>query len=126
MPTFQDDTLRFPVVERFTSINGEGTHAGRLAAFIRFRGCMLACSYCDTVWANRADAPAEMLGIRDIVSFVEASPASCVTLTGGEPLMQDGIDRCSRRCWPTLRVTWKSRPTARFRWNTSRPCGIGW
>jgi len=92
MPIFQEDSLRFPVVERFTSINGEGTHAGRLAAFIRFRGCMLACSYCDTVWANRTDAPAEMLGIRDIVSFVEASPASCVTLTGGEPLMQDGID----------------------------------
>lgn len=85
-------TLRFPVVERFTSINGEGTHAGRLAAFVRFRGCTLACSYCDTVWANRADAPAEMLSVADIVSFAEASPASCVTLTGGEPLLQDGID----------------------------------
>ena len=90
---FQADNLRFPVVERFTSVNGEGTHAGRLAAFIRFRGCSLACSYCDTVWANRGDTPTEMLGIRDIVSFVEASPASCVTLTGGEPLMQEGIDR---------------------------------
>ena len=93
MEAFQEDSLRFPVVERFTSVNGEGTHAGRLAAFIRFRGCMLVCSYCDTVWANRMDTPAEMLGVRDIVSFVEASPASCVTLTGGEPLMQDGIDR---------------------------------
>lgn len=82
----------FPVVERFTSINGEGTHAGRLAAFVRFRGCTLACSYCDTVWANRADAPAEFLSVADIVSFVETSPASCVTLTGGEPLLQDGIE----------------------------------
>ena len=76
MPVFQDEALRFPVVERFTSINGEGTHAGRLAAFIRFRGCTLSCSYCDTVWANRMDAPAEMLSVREIVSFVEASPAS--------------------------------------------------
>lgn len=91
MPAFLDDTLRFPVVERFTSINGEGTHAGQLAAFIRFRGCSLSCSYCDTVWANRAGAPAQMMSIADIISFMEASPASCVTLTGGEPLLQDGI-----------------------------------
>lgn len=83
---------RYPVVERFTSINGEGAHAGRLAAFVRFRGCSLACAYCDTVWANRVDAPAELLSVGDIVSFVEASPASCVTLTGGEPLLQDGIE----------------------------------
>ena len=83
---------RYAVVERFTSINGEGTHAGKLAAFVRFRGCTLSCSYCDTVWANRADAPAEFLSVDDIVSFAEASPASCVTLTGGEPLMQDGIE----------------------------------
>ena len=92
MPLFLAPDTRFPVVERFTSINGEGTHAGRLAAFIRFRGCLLACSYCDTVWANRMDAPAEMLSVREIVSFVEASPASCVTLTGGEPLLQEGIE----------------------------------
>ena len=86
------EALRFPVVESFTSVNGEGTRAGRLAAFVRFRGCTLSCSYCDTAWANRHDAPAEMLGIDDIVSFVESSPASCVTLTGGEPLLQNGID----------------------------------
>ena len=82
----------FPVVEHFVSVNGEGTHAGRLAAFVRFRGCTLACAYCDTVWANRADAPAQMMSVREIISFVEASPASCVTLTGGEPLLQDGIE----------------------------------
>ena len=70
MPLFLAPDTRFPVVERFTSINGEGTHAGRLAAFIRFRGCLLACSYCDTVWANRMDAPAEMLSVREIVSLV--------------------------------------------------------
>ena len=92
MASVSEDALRFPVVERFISINGEGTHAGKLAAFIRFKGCTLSCSYCDTTWANRPDAPAEMLGIGDIISFVEDSPASCVTLTGGEPLLQNRID----------------------------------
>lgn len=38
----------FPVVELFTSINGEGVLAGQLAVFVRFRGCNLTCSYCDT------------------------------------------------------------------------------
>ena len=87
-----DDTLLFPVAERFISINGEGPQSGRLAAFIRFRGCTLACSYCDTTWANHDDAPAEMMGLNDISSFVDSQPVSCVTLTGGEPLLQDGID----------------------------------
>ena len=31
------------VVEKFTSINGEGTRAGELAVFIRFKGCNLLC-----------------------------------------------------------------------------------
>ena len=43
------------VVEKFTSINGEGTRAGELAVFIRFKGCNLRCSYCDTMWANEPD-----------------------------------------------------------------------
>ena len=38
----------FPVVEKFVSVNGEGLAAGRLAAFIRFAGCNLWCTYCDT------------------------------------------------------------------------------
>ena len=91
-PTIRGEGRCFPVVEHFTSINGEGTHVGRLAAFVRFRGCMLSCSYCDTTWANAGNAPAQMMSVADIVSFVESQPASCVTLTGGEPLLQDGID----------------------------------
>ena len=42
----------YQVVEKFVSINGEGRRAGELAAFIRFKGCNLQCSYCDTSWAN--------------------------------------------------------------------------
>ena len=35
----------YQVVEKFVSINGEGRRAGELAAFIRFKGCNLQCSY---------------------------------------------------------------------------------
>ena len=47
------------VAEKFVSIDGEGPHAGELAAFIRFKGCNLNCDYCDTKWANRADCAAK-------------------------------------------------------------------
>ena len=46
---------KLDVVEKFVSINGEGTKAGQLAVFIRFKGCNLACEYCDTQWANQTD-----------------------------------------------------------------------
>ena len=33
---------KYEVVEKFVSINGEGTKAGQLAVFIRFKGCNTA------------------------------------------------------------------------------------
>ena len=79
-----------PVAERFVSINGEGRSAGKLAAFIRFTGCNLRCSYCDTMWANEPGAAeaAEALCIDDLVAWVRETRACRVTLTGGEPAIQ--------------------------------------
>lgn len=80
------------VVERFVSINGEGAHAGELAAFIRFKGCNLCCSYCDTSWANEPDAKASPTSVEELVSWVKAVNVRNVTLTGGEPLLQKDIE----------------------------------
>ena len=82
----------FPVAEKFVSINGEGKRAGELAVFIRFRGCNLKCSYCDTMWANSGECPAEMMSAEDIVSYVNEEGVTNVTLTGGEPLLQENIE----------------------------------
>ena len=76
------------VVEKFVSINGEGARAGELAAFIRFKGCNLNCSYCDTKWANCADAKAEMQSADELVCWTLEQNVCNVTLTGGEPLLQ--------------------------------------
>ena len=83
--------MSFPVVEKFVSINGESICAGEPAVFIRFRGCDLNCSYCDTKWAKSISAPAEMLSAKDISSYVESTGITDVTLTGGEPLLQKDI-----------------------------------
>ncbi len=84
------DSATMPVVERFVSINGEGQAAGKLAAFIRFAGCNLRCSYCDTMWANEPGAAgsAEALAIDDLVEWVRETRVDHVTLTGGEPVLQ--------------------------------------
>lgn len=81
----------YPVVEKFISINGEGTRAGELAAFIRFRGCNLNCFYCDTRWANAHDAPAEYFTAEALARWVKETNVTNVTLTGGEPLLQEEI-----------------------------------
>lgn len=81
----------YRVAELFVSINGEGTQSGKLAVFVRFAGCNLACDFCDTAWANAADCPVEELSGEEICRRVFASGIHRVTLTGGEPLLQPGI-----------------------------------
>ncbi|MBP3379748.1 MAG: putative 7-carboxy-7-deazaguanine synthase QueE [Ruminococcus sp.] len=85
--------MRYPVVEKFVSINGEGRRAGELAVFIRFRRCNLNCSYCDTRWANAESAAAEMMSAGEIAGYVRSSGVKNVTLTGGEPLLQQELYR---------------------------------
>jgi 7-carboxy-7-deazaguanine synthase len=83
--------MKYPVAEKFTSINGEGQKAGEPAVFIRFRGCNLNCTYCDTKWANSADAEAELLTAEEIADYVASTGITNVTLTGGEPLLQPDL-----------------------------------
>lgn len=87
-----------PVAERFVSVNGEGRAAGKLAAFIRFTGCNLACSYCDTMWANAPAAAdhAERVSVADLVAWARETRVECITLTGGEPVLQPELPRLVR------------------------------
>lgn len=84
--------MKFKVVEKFVSINGEGYKAGQLAVFIRFLGCNLRCSYCDTSWANEKDAPFVYMTENEIYEYIQKTNVKNVTLTGGEPLFRDGMD----------------------------------
>lgn len=81
------------VAEKFISINGEGTRAGELAVFIRFKGCNLHCGYCDTQWANQADCAYEEMDPEDIYAYIKSAGIRNVTLTGGEPLLQREMDK---------------------------------
>lgn len=80
------------VVEKFVSVNGESARAGELAVFIRFKGCNLNCSYCDTKWANEPDCLYEEMSPDEIVQYIKETKVKNVTLTGGEPLLQKNIE----------------------------------
>lgn len=83
--------VKFKVVEKFISVNGEGPLSGQLVVFIRFAGCNLNCSYCDTTWANALDVRYDLMSSVDIYNYIKSTDIRNVTLTGGEPLLQEGI-----------------------------------
>lgn len=97
---------KYKVVERFVSINGEARCAGELACFIRFAGCNLNCAYCDTRWANEKDASYELMSEDEIYAYIKSEHINNVTLTGGEPLLQQDIEVLLKRlaCDEELRI----------------------
>ena len=66
--------------EIFYSLQGEGYHTGTPAVFIRFSGCNLKCSFCDTRHEEGV-----LMSDDEIIAEVGKYPAVTVILTGGEP-----------------------------------------
>ena len=77
------NTKSFRINEIFYSLQGEGHNTGRAAVFIRFAGCNLRCSFCDTEFDSYREMTASA-----IISAIAAYPARFVVLTGGEPTLQ--------------------------------------
>ena len=69
--------------EIFYSIQGEGFHAGTPAIFVRFSGCNLKCSFCDTKHEEF-----KYMNDEDILQEIHSYPCRFVILTGGEPMQQ--------------------------------------
>ena len=74
--------------EIFHSIQGESSHAGRPCVFVRLAYCNLRCSYCDTEYAFYEGTSR---GVDEIVQSVRDYRCNLVEITGGEPLMQEGV-----------------------------------
>ena len=73
----------------FNSIDGEVNKFGQgcFTTFIRFAGCNLRCSYCDTKYALESSSGCEM-SLLEVINRVEQIGCNKVTITGGEPLFQ--------------------------------------
>jgi len=75
----------YPVVEIFPSVQGEGLLAGTPMTFVRFAGCNLRCSFCDT---KRAWKGGRQMTCRQIADAAENTGLARVCLTGGEPFLR--------------------------------------
>ena len=74
-----------PLMEEFYTIQGEGSHTGKAAYFIRIGGCDVGCHWCDVKesWNANLHPPTHA----DIIVENAKKYADTVVITGGEPLM---------------------------------------
>lgn len=84
----EDIDIRYPVMEAFYTLQGEGYHQGKAAYFIRLGGCDVGCVWCD-VKDSWEGGRHPLVSIDNIISAAAAHPGRLAVVTGGEPLMHD-------------------------------------
>jgi organic radical activating enzyme len=79
----------YRVNDMFYSLQGEGYNTGMASVFVRFAGCNLRCSFCDTIHADYSEMTAEEIvsGVDDLCKEVQGMKP-LIVLTGGEPTLQ--------------------------------------
>ena len=83
-----NEAVTYPVMETFTSVQGEGTFSGVPSFFIRLAGCNVGCVWCD-VKASWDSEGHPKKSVRELIDSATASNAKVVIITGGEPTMHD-------------------------------------
>jgi 7-carboxy-7-deazaguanine synthase len=90
---------KLPLVETFLSVEGEGVRTGLPVVFVRFAGCNLRCSYCDTAYSHEIVYTSERFGVackndtefltpQELTERILGYNCNKITFTGGEPLYQ--------------------------------------
>ena len=76
-----------PLMEEFYTIQGEGSHTGTAAYFVRIGGCDVGCHWCDVKesWNAELHPPTSV----DKIVENAVKYADTVVVTGGEPLTWD-------------------------------------
>jgi len=91
--------MKAPIIEIFSSFQGEGLLIGERQIFVRFAGCNLNCNYCDT-----NDSKSEKSGklmtpqeVTDEINKLLTPDCKTISFTGGEPsLYPDFISEVSK------------------------------
>lgn len=116
--------VKYPVMEHFYTIQGEGAYTGYPAYFIRLGGCDVQCFWCD-VKESWDESVHPKLTVRSLVEYVENSEAKIVVITGGEPTMHDlealtvGLKKIGVRTH--IETSGSSPVTGRLDWVTLSP-----
>ena len=77
------------VNEIFESIDGEGYHSGKPTVFFRVVGCNLRCVWCDSVYTFKPEESSKWMSVEEAFNAVNAFDLKHITITGGEPLMEE-------------------------------------
>ena len=77
----------FQLVEKIITLGGEAPLIGMPIYLIRFTGCNLECSYCDTNYKNEIN---DQFTFKELVDDIFNKAK--VLFTGGEPLLNDRQD----------------------------------
>jgi 7-carboxy-7-deazaguanine synthase len=78
----------FYLTEIFGSVQGETSYTGLPTTFVRFSGCNLRCSWCDTPYSFSRGTPYTQ---EEILSIIEKHALPYVCITGGEPLLDPRV-----------------------------------
>ena len=77
--------MKARIAEVFDSVQGEGLYLGERQVFVRFFGCNLNCSFCDTKLSRFTEYEPQ-----ELFEEIRLYPNNLhsVSFTGGEPLLQ--------------------------------------
>lgn len=87
---------RLILSELFSSVQGEGIWAGVPSVFVRVSGCNLRCVWCDTPYASW-NPEGDPVTVEQLFDDVIALGHDHVVLTGGEPMLFDGVAELASR-----------------------------
>tara|TARA_B100001057_G_scaffold239685_1_gene239921 strand:+ start:1016 stop:1648 length:633 start_codon:yes stop_codon:yes gene_type:complete len=74
-----------PLMETFTTIQGEGFHSGKLAHFLRIGGCDIGCHWCDIKESWNSDLY-PLIKVEKIIETIDPL-INLIVISGGEPLI---------------------------------------
>jgi organic radical activating enzyme len=90
--------VKYPVMERFYTLQGEGYWTGAAAYFIRLAGCDVGCFWCDVKESWEAEVYPQ-IDVLELQADANAAPADIIVITGGEPFLHN-LDALCRALKP--------------------------
>ena len=98
--------MKAPIIEIFSSFQGEGLLIGQRQIFVRFAGCNLNCNYCDTQ-DSKSEKSGKLMTPKEVVEEINnvlTPDCKTISFTGGEPsLYPEFINEVSKYIYSLIK-----------------------